>query len=129
VSRRSCTLLSVLALTCALVTAAPAVADAWRVVKKGQTAGAGQLALVGDIVKRPGVVAIRAVVTERRSIAVAVVMSCRRGLTTRVGTARLTGVAPFTKAVPLPLAGASNCAVSATATNPAGQLTLVLLRR
>ena len=92
--------------------------EAWRVVKSGQTAGAGQLAIVGSTVKSPGSVAIRAVVAKPRSITVAVVMSCRKGPTTRVGQARLTGVGPYTKPLPLPLAGADNCAVSGTAKNP-----------
>ena len=121
-------------LTAVLVTAltstvdAAASSQAWAVVKKGRTAGAGELALVGAIVRHPNRVAVRVIVSKPRTIAISVVVSCRSGLKTGIGRGRLTGRAPYTKVVSLPIAGADNCAVSATGTNAAGTLKLVLLR-
>ncbi len=117
------------ALALALASAAVGLASpqSWTVVKSGYVAGAGELAIVGAIVRHPNRVAIR-VVSKPRTISVAIVMSCRRGIKTGIGRSRLTGRAPYTKALRLPVGGADNCAVSATGTNPAGVLRLVLLR-
>jgi hypothetical protein len=117
-------------LTAFALLVSPAVAAAgsasWKLVKRGAVAQPGELAVVGAIVTRPGGVGVR--VRASGAIAVNVVMSCRRGLVTRVGQGRLSGRAPYTRTLRLPLAGASNCAVSATGTNPAGTLALELLR-
>ena len=118
----------VLVVALSSVAAGLALPRGWAVVKKGPTAGAGQLAIVGAVVVRPNRVAVRVVVSKPRAISLAIVMSCRRGIRTGVGRSRLTGRAPYTKAVSLPLTGADNCAVSATGTNPAGVLRLELLR-
>jgi hypothetical protein len=112
----------------AAAAAASASAEAWRVVKRGQAAGPGELALVGSIVRRPGAIGIRAITASPRTVALQVVMSCRRGLKVRVGRQRLTGRAPYVKTLALPLPGADHCAVSATGTNAAGTLRLELLR-
>ena len=120
--------IGVLALGLASVAGAPASLQSWTVVKRGQTAGAGQLALVGAIVRRPNRVAVRVVASKPRTISLQIVMSCRRGIRTGIDRTRLTGRAPYTKALILPLGGADNCAVSATGTNPAGALRLELLR-
>jgi hypothetical protein len=121
--------LSVLAIA-GLVSAAgvSASTEAWRLVKKGPTVGAGEIAFVGDIVRRPTTVAFRAVGSKPETITLTVTMSCRQGLKTRVGRQRLSGRATYTKAVRLPLAGADHCAVSATGTSAAGSLRLELLR-
>jgi hypothetical protein len=107
---------------------APAAPEAWRIVKRGSTAGAGQVATVGTLVRRPSGVAVRVVVSKPRLITVTVIVSCRRGLKTGVGRGRFTDGAPYTKALRLPLTGADNCAVSAMGTNPTGTLRLDLYR-
>jgi hypothetical protein len=109
-------------------TAAVATPAGWKLVKRGTSAGPGQLAVVGSIVRQPGRVAFRATVASPGTVSLTVVMSCRKGLATRIGRQRLVGAAPYTKVVSLPLAGADNCAVSATGVNPAGTLRLDLLR-
>ncbi len=120
--------IGVLVVALASVAGALASTQSWTVVKRGQTAGAGQLALVGAIVRRPNRVAIRVVVSKPRTISLQIVMSCRRGIRTGIDRTRLTGRAPYTRALVLPLGGADNCAVSATGINPAGVLRLELLR-
>jgi hypothetical protein len=114
----------------ALISAASisASTEAWRLVKKGPTVGPGETAFVGSIVRHPTAVAFRAVASKPGMITLTVTMSCRAGLKTRVARQRLSGQATYTKAVRLPLAGADNCAVSATGSSTAGSLRLELLR-
>jgi hypothetical protein len=125
---RSALVALVVVATLAAVEGTAATPESWRIVTRGQQAGAGELALVGSIVRRPGAVAVRALTATPQTITLQVVMSCRRGLATRVARQRPTGRAPFTKTLQLPLTGADNCAVSATGRNPSGTLRLVLLR-
>ena len=125
---RGLMLTTVVAVSLVATAHAAASSSGWVVVKRGPTAAAGELAIVGGIVRRPGRVAVRVVVSAPRSITISVVMSCRKGLGAGVGRSRLTVRATATKQLRLPVAGADNCAVSATGTNPAGTLRLDLLR-
>lgn len=100
----------------------------WKMVRKGPTVGPGEVAYVGSMVRSPAKVGVRTVTASSESIALTVTTSCRKGLKTRVGRERLTGRAPYTKSIRLPLAGADHCAVSATGTSAAGTMRLELLR-
>ncbi len=105
-----------------------AAAEGWRVVKRGPTVGPGEIAYVGAIVRRPTTIALRAVASKPGLVTLTVTMSCRSGLKTRIGRQQLAGNATYVKAVKLPLAGADNCAVSATGSSAAASLRLELLR-
>lgn len=128
-ARRSLLVTAVVAAVALVVaTGGGASAEAWLVVKKGPTVGPGELAFVGGIVRRPSVLAFRAVASKPGPVTLTVVMSCRSGLKTRVGRQRLSGRATYTKPVRLPLGGADHCAVSATGASADGTLRLELLR-
>ena len=101
--------------------------DAWQVVVS-RSGGAGKIVAVGSLVRHPDSVAVRVMVPRPQTISLLVVMSCRKGLKTRVGGGRVSVRAPSTKTLPLPLSGADHCAVSASGSNPSGKLTLQLLR-
>src|SRR5262245_51977482 len=100
----------------------------WTVVRKGPTVGAGEIAFVGSIVRRPAKVGVRATTASSETIVLTVTTSCRKGLKTRVGREQITGRAPYTRSIRLPLAGADHCAISATGKSAAGTMRLELLR-
>jgi hypothetical protein len=115
--------------TFATASTAVAAESGWVLVKRGPTVAAGETAYVGSLVRRPTTIGVRVVVQRRSSIRLAVTISCRRGLTTRVSRTNVTVAAPGTKALVLPLAAADNCAASVTGSNPKGTLRLDLVRR
>jgi hypothetical protein len=113
----------------ALALSATAGTDAsWRLVKRSAPASAGELAYVGGIVRRPTALAVRAISTTPDTVTLQVVLSCRSRLKVRIARQQIGGRTTFTRPLRLPLAGADNCAVSATGTSTGGMLRLELLR-
>ena len=115
--------------TLAVAVGATAGTDAsWRLFKRSAPAQAGELAYVGGIVRRPTALAVRAISSTPETVALQVVLSCRSRIKVRIARQQISGRAPFTRPLRLPLAGADSCAVSATGTGTSGTLRIELLR-